>query len=178
MSRLGRQARLLIVATVVATTGALATPVAAADCELAINGRAVPLIGSPGQPLVIAPNEVIRLQGTLPSAGAPYRVWLSYFGLSITLREGRAEGTQWRENVQLGDYRWLAAANQRIEWETIGAAPCAGVIYIRVGAAGSIATAVGAVGVGLSLIGLAVLVRTLLLASRPVAPAPRPARAG
>jgi serine protease AprX len=159
-------------ATVVATTGVLGTPVAGADCELAINGRPVPLIGSPRQPLVIAPNEVIRLEGTLPSARASYRVWLSYFGMPITLREGRAEGTQWREDVQLGDYRWLAAASNRIEWATFGAAPCAGVIYIRVGAAGSIATVVGAVGVGLSLIGLAVFVRTLLLASRPMAPKP------
>ena len=176
MSSLGRYARWLVIATVVATTSVVGTQVAGADCELAINGRPVPLIGSQRQPLVIAPNEVLRLRGSLPSAGASYRVWLSYFGLPITLREGRAEGTRWEADVPLGDYRWLAAASYRIEWATSGTAPCAGVIYIRFGAAGSIATAVGALGIGLSFIGLVVLVRTLVLASRPLAP--RPGRGG
>jgi len=146
---------------------------AAADpCTLTLNGQSLPLNGSPDRPLTIALADQLVLEGTVPAAGDPYRVWLDYFGIPIVLHEDHAPGTIWRTDpLPVRDYARVGAGLYRIEWETDGRIRCAGVAYVKI--AGTGITAIGATGAVIALLGLIFLIRTLLLAGRGLARLPR-----
>jgi len=149
-----------VILTGLALLASVTSVSAQGGCALTVDGQPAPLNGTAADPIVLSATGRVEIAGNSPAEGDPYRVWIEAYGLQVELAQGNAQAT-WSADVDLSQYAWLGSGVYEVVGQTSGAEPCTGVVYVRLGETASLLTVAGAIGIGLSILGVLLVLRSL-----------------